>query len=227
LRRALTELAMAVLTEHSLRGDLERLVRLATKLLPNASGATIALLIEGLPTTVAVSDHVAFELDLVQYNAEEGPCLTALHSGTVRIAFLPEDERFPHFAIGAADQRIKSVLSIPIRHGDRTIGTLNVYSRVEHAFDAASEETGSVIGAEAANAIAKSELLASATDLRERLQFEYDADAMIARAEGILMALESCNQEQARGLIQNAADANQESMLQTAERILNQIGQTR
>jgi GAF domain-containing protein len=220
LTTTLTLLALAVLKQRSLADDLQRLSRLVTQHLVNSSGASIALLIDGQPSTVAITDHIALELDLVQYSNNEGPCITALAGSTIRVAFLPEDERFPHFAIGAADQRIASVLSTPIRYDDATIGTLNIYSRKADAFDQHDRDTAALVCAEAAHAIAKSALFSAAKSVRDQLQVEYDERSLIASAEGLLVALQSCSAEQASTLIQNAADANAEPLIVTAQRIL-------
>ena len=60
-----------------------------------------------------MTDRVALQMDLVQYDNNEGPCITALTGETIRIGFAPTDQRFPHFAVGAADRRVLSVLSTP------------------------------------------------------------------------------------------------------------------
>jgi GAF domain-containing protein len=223
LTTILTLLALTVLKERSLADDLRRLAMLATQHLPSSSGASVALLVDGRPTTIGITDHIALELDLAQYNAEEGPCLTALAGRSVRVAYLPEDERFPHFAIGAADQRIKSVLSTPICYDGRTIGTLNVYSRQADGFDDNDQGTAHLIAAEAANAIAKSEVLASTSAVREQLQKQYDERALISQARGVLMAVQECSATQAERLMQSAADSGSEPLVVIATRILDSV----
>src|SRR5215203_5947999 len=166
LADALTQLAVGLLGETSLGEDLDRLARLARHLIPVSSGASIALLVDGEPSTAAVSDRVAIELDMVQYHEAEGPCLTALGGDAIRVAYLPSDERFPHFAVGAADQRVLSVLSLPVRNDGSTIGTLNLYSRQADAFDDDAERVGAVLAAEVALAIVHSRFYDQATSLR-------------------------------------------------------------
>ncbi|MEP7201172.1 MAG: GAF domain-containing protein [Ilumatobacteraceae bacterium] len=221
LTTTLTLLALAVLKERSLADDLQRLVRLATHHLRTSSGASIALLIDGQPSTVAITDHVALELDLTQYNVDEGPCITALAGRAIRVGYLSEDERFPHFAAGAADQRVLSVLSTPITYDDAVIGTLNVYSRQADAFDDNDQNTADLVCAEAANAIARSEIFSAAKTIRSQLQAEYDERSLVACAQGVLVALQDCSTDQAFRLIRNAADANAEALLVTAQRILD------
>ena len=220
LALVLTRLALAVLREKTLADDLHRVAELTTNLIPASSSASIALLVDGEPTTVAVTDHVALELDLVQYHDADGPCIAALEGGEVRVAFLLEDERFPHFAIGAADQRVNSVLSVPIMHSEMVIGTLNVYSREVDAFSEVNRETAAIMTSLAASAIAKTELLTSVRSVREQLQAEVDEQKLVAQAEGVLVALQQCSAEQAGGLIRNAAERNVETLIETASRII-------
>ena len=150
LTTTLTLLALAVLRERSLADDLQRLTQLTSQHIPVSSGASIALLVDGQPSTIAITDHVALELDLVQYTNDEGPCITALAGSAIRVGCLPDDQRFPHFAVGAADQRVLSVLSTPIMYDDTTIGTLNIYSRQTDAFDDNDQTVANLICAQAA-----------------------------------------------------------------------------
>ena len=165
---------------------------------------SIAILVDGQPTTTAVTDHLAFELDLAQYDAGEGPCLTALGGQTVRFAVLDESERFPHFAIGAADRRIRSVLSTPIRHDDDIIGTLNLYSRQPDGFDEQAQRVADVTAAEAGTAIKTSRIYEQARQRRDELQAVHDEEAEISQAQGALMAVQLCSAEQAIGLLAHA-----------------------
>jgi hypothetical protein len=102
------------------------------------------MIVEGRPTTAAASDRFAFELDLVQYDHGEGPCVTALGGQTVRVGFIPNDERWPHFAIGPADRRVQSVLSVPAPESGPVAASLNVYSRKAEAFDGAAQDLARV-----------------------------------------------------------------------------------
>ena len=81
------------------------------------------------------------------------------------------------------------------------------------------------MAAEVANAIVKSVTLRKATRTRQEAQELYDERLLIARAQGVLMAIEDCSAAQAARLIANAAHENGERLAATAERILaNVIG---
>jgi len=223
LSSVLTSLAVKLLNDTSLKADLERLAGVTCRLIETSSGASVSMLVEGEPTTVAVTDRVSLQLDVMQYEAGDGPCLTALGGEMIRIGFLAADERFPHFAQGAADRRVQGVLSTPaIDHG-QVVGSLNVYSHHVDAFDDRAHDTALVMAAEIAHAVVRSATLATARTTRDRLQEQHDESVLVSRAQGVLIALHDCSVAQATDLIRNAADSNGERLVTTAERILETV----
>jgi GAF domain-containing protein len=226
LTTALNEIAIALLTESSLTADLTRLTELACQLVSDCSGGSVSMLIDGFPTTVAVSDRVAMQLDLVQFDHGEGPCVTALGGETVRIAYVPSDQRFPNFVIGAADRRVLSVLSTPAVDHGTTVGSLNLYSRKSGAFGDTDRNIAAIIAVEIANALMHSALLHTGMNVRDRLQQQHDEKVLVSRAEGALAAVQHCSSVQAGTLIRNAAQQNSEAMITTAERILSAVRDT-
>ena len=226
LTTALNELASALLTESSLTADLKRLTELACQLVTDCSGGSVSMLIDGSPTTVAVSDRIALQLDLVQYDRGEGPCVTALGGETVRIGYVPCDQRFPSFAVGAADRRVLSVLSTPAIDRGVAVGSLNLYSRKPGAFGDTDRNIAAIIAVEIANALMHSALLHTGVNVRDRLQKQHDENVLVTRAEGALATVQHCSSVQAGSLIRNAAEQNSEAMITTAERILAAVRNT-
>jgi len=221
LTAALSALAAALLTEKTLTADLERLARLSVELVADCSSASFTVLVEGESSSLGVTDRVALEIDMVQYDAGDGPCLVALRGDGIRIGFIPGDDRFPHFAIGAADRRVLSVLSTPVIDHGTVLGSLNMYSHSAEAFaDHAAQDIASVLAAEAAHAIIKSAFLERARASRDQMQAEHDEAAQVARAQGVLMAIHDTSAAQALDLIRSAAREHRERLIVVAERIL-------
>ena len=64
--------------------------------------ASIGLSINGRPATAATTARVALELDLVQYDLSDGPCLTTFRTTEgLRLDIVEMEERSPHFAVAA------------------------------------------------------------------------------------------------------------------------------
>lgn len=224
LRDALTRLTAEVRTERSLNADLERVARLTVDLIEPACSASIAMLIDDVVKTRVATDRIAFELDVIQYSTDEGPCLDALNGNVVRVGWLAGDHRFPHFAVGAGEEGIVSVLSLPIIHQDETIGTLNIYSKSRDAFGPDAEAVARILAAEAAIVIVWSFLFEYAHDVRDELQSDIEERADINVAQGLLMAAENCTAEQAIQLLQNAAEASGDRLIDAALRVIEATG---
>ena len=80
-----------------------------------------------------------------------------------------------------------------------------------------------IIAAEIANALVKSSVLGTAREVRDQLQHEHDESTLVARAQGVLMAVQDCSMAQASDLIRQAASDNSEPIIATAERILASV----
>lgn len=78
---------------------------------------------------LASSSEGARNLELLELQAHEGPCLDAYRLGRrVSSGDLSADaHRWPHFAVAAVEAGMHEVHSIPMRLGDRTIGALNIF----------------------------------------------------------------------------------------------------
>lgn len=72
--------------------------------------------------------------------------------------------------------------------------------------------------------LVKSAALSTARSIRDQLQEHHDERALVAQAQGVLIALHDCSAAQAKDLIRNAADQNSEPLVTTAERILATVG---
>lgn len=210
-------------TQRTLPAKLEAVVALVERTIPSCHAAGITLLIDETPTTAAVSDRLAVEIDLVQYRTGEGPCLAAISERSIiRIDILGEDSRFTRFAPGALDHEINSVLSIPLAVSDRVVGALNLYSHQPSAFDADTEEAVRPMADIAAEAIATSPLYAFALDLVEGLVETLESQALINQAAGVIMAGEGRTAEQALDRLRQLALASGKSIRAVAQLVLDE-----
>lgn len=200
-------------TQRSLPARLEAVVAMTKQTIPGCDSAGIMLLVEGKATSVAVTDRVAVEIDLVQYETGEGPCLAAMEAGgIIRIDFVERDERFSRIAPGAVALDLNSFLSMPLLAQGSVVGALNLYSRTPDAFDDRSAELAKPLAEYAAQAIATSPLYAYSLDMVEGLVETLEAQSAINQAAGVLVATEQLNGEGAMDRLRELAMASGESM---------------
>jgi GAF domain-containing protein len=210
-------------TQRTLPARLESVVAIARRTVPNCNAAAISLIVEGEPTTSAVTDRLAVEIDLVQYQTGQGPCLEAMAGGKViRVEILERDQRFSRFAPGALDKDINSVLSMPLSAGDQVVGALNLYSRLPNAFNANAEQAAQPLADYAGDIIATSALYAYALDMVDGLVESLENQAIIAQAIGILTTIEQQTSEEALERLRTLALASGHSMRTVAAWVIEE-----
>jgi GAF domain len=114
--------------------------------------AGLFIVAERAVVTAARTDDFILELDRVQFEADEGPCLDAVTERRTYLANLAFDERWPRFSRAALEIGIQSVLAIPLPVDRPT--ALALYSRQCGAFGSAARSRASVFATLAATAIA-------------------------------------------------------------------------
>lgn len=210
-------------TQRTLPAKLEAVVALVKRTIEGCDAAGVCLVVDGEPTSVAVSDRLAMEIDLVQYRTAQGPCLAAISDAQmIRIDVLERDNRFAHFAPGALDLDLSSVLSVPLAANGRTVGALNMYSRHPNAFDARSEEAVRPMADYAAEVISTSPIYAYSLDMVDGLAESIESQALIDQATGVLMATEERTGAQALDQLRHLALSSGESMRTVARWVLDE-----
>lgn len=218
---ALEALGDVLQSERTLGAALARIAEAATVSVPRCDAATIAISVEGRPATAAITARVALELDMVQYDTD-GPCLTSFETlSTVRVDLVEAGEAFPHVAAAARRLGITAILSVPAIWRGEAVGTLNLYSRTG-PFDEGAEVIASVLAAQLAMAVSRSPEFGAARSVVDEAQQEVDDRSDINVATGMLMVNEACTAEQAEGLLRNAAASDERTIVEIAQRIIDQ-----
>lgn len=170
LQEHVARLSDRLATESSDLARLQATAGIIQHAIPGCDSASIALLVEEVALTGVSTSRLALEADLVQYHHDEGPCLTAARRcSPVRIDVLGGDDRFHHFAPGALDLGVESVLSLPLVAGEMAVGSVNLYSETAHAFAHTALEPLAPMLQYAAEVISGSPLYDASVDVLERL----------------------------------------------------------
>jgi GAF domain-containing protein len=185
---AFDELAQLSFAEHSLESVLDKVTELATRILPGRPQASVTILADGRPTTVAASGELADELDQLQYRLGRGPCLEAASTG--RPAGIPDtrsERTWTEFAAVAAARGVDSVFSYPLPAQELFQGGLNVYARHVGVADDRTRALVSRLAAYAVGPVSNIYLYESAVERAEHLRAALESRAVIDQAKGILM----------------------------------------
>lgn len=212
-----------VRTQRTLPTQLEAAVALAKRTVPMCDAAGISLVIVGEPMTAAATDRVALEIDLVQYETGEGPCMEAMvEDHIVRVDLIGQEIRYSRFVPGALDTGINSVASFPLRSGARPVGAFNLYSYQANGFDETTERVMEHIVGYASDVLARSPLYAYSLDVVDGLLESLADQAVVAQATGLLMARNGWTTEEAFRLIRERALVHGASLRETAGSVLDE-----
>src|SRR3954454_9908760 len=97
LVNTLQHLADVLQAERTLGLALANIAEAATRSVPGCDAATVAISIGGRPATAAMTGTVALQLDMVQYDHDDGPCLSSFRTASaLRLDLYEQHEAFPH-----------------------------------------------------------------------------------------------------------------------------------
>jgi len=182
----LMEILVGAESTESFLGDLARAV---VAQIPNAVACGVSV-----PSTEwsrllgATSDDVARRMDAVQYDAHDGPCLTALRDGvTVAVDDLPGDLRWPEFTRRGRQEGVGTSLSVPMLVSGQVVGALNLYGQTVRSLSD-DHVLAHRFAEQAAVAVALGLRLADREEQARHLEKALRYRSAIDQAIGILMA---------------------------------------
>ncbi|GAA3790713.1 GAF and ANTAR domain-containing protein [Amycolatopsis tucumanensis] len=177
--------------EPDVDGTVGHIVAAAMATIAGVEDAGVSLLESGQVRSVAPSSAIVAELDRLQVELGEGPCVDAMVDCPVyRVGDLAADRRWPRFAPAAAGRGMRSLLGVRLFTSSHLVGALNLYSHHRAAFDPPAERLVELFAAHAAVALAGSQR-------QVRLQAALDSRDVISTAKGMLMQRFDLSPEQA------------------------------
>lgn len=194
LAAAFSQLTRMLLDAATTADVLEQVVPAALRIVSGADLVSITLRsADGSFHTPVETDPVAGELDQVQYDTGEGPCVAAARSsgpGHVYCDDLAHAPAWPKFGAAAVERGFKAVLStvlLPDVQLPLLSGALNIYARRPRAFDAAAADIALLLATHASLALSGTQAVELAALREEQLRHAIDSRDVIGQAKGILM----------------------------------------
>jgi hypothetical protein len=199
-------------TAHRAIRDLERmidnLVHSAVETIPGVEGGGISRTERGTVRASHATDAAFGELDELQSQLGEGPCVTAADdpppSGIVLAQDLAGEDahRWPRFAPAAVERGFRSIMSVGLSVDGTQRSALNLYAGDPWVFDASAQLTAGLFGLQAA-------MLLHGADHAARLGHALETRDVIGQAKGILMERFTVDDEEAfRLLVTSSQDTN-------------------
>ena len=219
---ALQTLSSLLVSDDPLARTLDTVVDLSVKVLPGCDSAGVTLRVDGRDLTAAASDEFAHAIDKIQYELDEGPCLTALEEGLVqRTEALSEESRWPRFSRQATDEGLNCVLSLPLK-GDGMAGALNLYSKTERTFDVSTIAAGEVFATQTSIALQNAQTYIAARSVSDQLNEALKTRDMIGQAKGILMEREGVSDPEAFEMLKTISQNSNVKLRDIAQKLVDE-----
>jgi transcriptional regulator with GAF, ATPase, and Fis domain len=186
---ALAALSEVLDEEEELAVVLHRVCQQAVHAIGEADLASVTLLGDGRPYVAAATGRHTDDIEHVQYQAQEGPCLEAAETRqVVRVTVHEVGHRWPVFAESSAKAGVGSYLCAPLFIDAQHHGSLNLYHSETHGFNALDTALLELYTTAAEAALRATQRYLRARQHTDNLQQALTSRATIDQAKGIIMA---------------------------------------
>lgn len=222
-------MARLLLTPETVHSALGLVTSVAKETLAHTAGAGVTLLDEfGRRVTAAATDPVVERADRLQYDLEDGPCLTAVERRSVqRIDDLEREQRWPRWCAAVRPLGMRATLSAPLMVRETALGAIKVYSDLPAAYGARAEHLISVFAAQAAVLLGNAQSFEQANRLSDELRDALGSRDQIGIAKGILMARHGVEEATAFVMLASAAQREGKTLRDTAQELIRSTGRRR
>jgi GAF domain-containing protein len=201
---------------------------LAQETVPGSTGAGVSIVDEERRRSSGSTDGRVEEADALQYELDEGPCLTAASTRElVRIDDLAADRRWPRWAEAALPLGLRAAMSAPLVAGDRPLGAIKVYAEQPRAFDRRSEQLLTLFSAHAAILVANVRSHDEATRLSAGMRGAFRDRDVVSMAKGVLMGRSAVDESTAFGMLVARCQQDGVTMAQAAQAVVDSVARRR
>ncbi len=208
----LTELTHALLDSTTVVGVLDRIVTATRLVIPGADLVSVTLRGPGGQYyTPAETDPVADELDQLQYEHEEGPCVDAARIPGPALAVaddLSSQQLWPKFGPAAAERGYLSIIAtalLPDSRPPQLVGALNVYSRKRFGLTSTDRDVALLLATHASLALANVQASSTAALQAAHLRRAIESRDIIGQAKGILMNRRGVGSDEAFAILRRVS----------------------
>jgi hypothetical protein len=215
---AFAALAALVYTGSGSDEILEAICQTAVSVIPGADHACISTLDanEQLRTRAA-SDDIARQMDRLESQAHEGPCLDAIVEDSVQHdADISDGTKWPKLAALTIEHTpVRGMIGYQLMDGLGSRAAFNVFSDTAGALTRESVDVGAVLAAFTSVSLAASERQTTADNLRKGLE----SNREIGKAIGLLMAAHEVSDEEAFEILRSASSRTNTKLAALAAKI--------
>lgn len=217
LVRTFVRLADTLVASFDLHDLARDLCESCTRLLA-VDAAGILLVHEGELQVLAASEERLRLLELFQVQAREGACVDCFrdHRPVAVHDLRDERDRWPAFTERALEAGYRAALALPLRHGDRTIGALNLFAMRPGPVPPADVEVARALADTATIAVLEHRAAEASDRTTAQLRAALESRVRIEQAKGVLAERHHLDLEQAFERLRAHARSNRRRLHEVA-----------
>jgi GAF domain-containing protein len=222
LANAFVGLADTLVADYDVVELAQQLIESSMTLLPIAAAGIVLGDAMGELHVFASSSEQTRLLELLQVQADSGPCLQAYRSGeAVFVDDLSVDpHRWPAFARRAAEYDFVSVSALPLRLRDERVGALNLFRTDVGALPQTEVAVGQALADVATVGILHQRLMTRSELVNQQLQTALNTRVVIEQAKGVLAERGAVDMDVAFTLLRAYARKTQQRLADLARAVV-------
>lgn len=201
----------------------QQLIDNSMVLLPIAAAGILIGDIHGELHVLASSSEETRLLELLQIEADLGPCLLSYRTGTqvvVEDLRVDDPQRWPGFAARAAEYNYRSVVALPLRLRDERVGALNLFSNNIGSLAQGDIDVGQALADVATIGILHQRVLTQSDVINQQLQSALNTRIIIEQAKGVIAERGSVDMEQAFTMLRVHARTTRQRLSDVAHAVV-------
>jgi GAF domain-containing protein len=204
--------------EGGLEGTLEAIARTARDAVPGFDHVGVTVVRgDGTLTTVAATGRFVHEMDTLQYELDQGPCLDALRRDVLVLAEdLPAQEHnWPLYASRASEAGVRAQMGMRLHSHEQTLGGLNFYSTAAEMIHPGAPGRADLFAAHAAIALARARAVDDMNAIADH--------QVIGQAVGILTEQFNITEDRALYYLVRVSTVAELKLLDVAREVVQQV----
>ena len=223
LANAFVGLADTLVADYDVVELAQQLIDNTMTLLPIAAAGILLGDASGELHVFASSSEQTRLLELLQVEADAGPCLEAYRTGQpVLVDDLSADvARWPVFATRAAEYDFQAVTALPLRLRAERVGALNMFRSETGPMDPADEAVAQALADVAAIGILHQRVLTRSELVNQQLQTALNTRLVIEQAKGVLAERGAIDMDRAFKLLRMHARRSNRRLADLAREVID------
>jgi putative methionine-R-sulfoxide reductase with GAF domain len=173
------------------------------------------------PVTVAASTPRARLMDELQYRFGDGPCLSAMRTGTtMHVPDVSCEDRWPEYVRAVAKKGVRSILGVPLPLEGESSAALNIYSSRANGFTGEHIARAELFGVQSAKTLRLELRLARLQEAKDNLEAAMKNRTAIDVAVGVIMAQNRCSQDDAMTILRKASNSRNVKLRDVAAAVI-------